>query len=227
MPVKQEFEALSKCDWFEECFGKQPEDAGATVLLRQQAVQCIRLLRKELGLSHDGAVYEVRKFLKLEPLRYCASPIEKQLMAAFLGVDWCPFMTIPPTVCRPGEFWKEGHLIIAPQFEFGGRFLDFLLIGKDDTGDQKWVNVECDGEEYHHTTMDQRDCDRERNKFMPESGIEVIRFRGRDIFKQPAACAHEAATTLINWRQRDQQDRKKLSCPTRDFKIGFNFDPPR
>ena len=94
-------------------------------------------------------------------------------------------------------------------------------------GNQKWLNVECDGEEYHHTTMDQRDYDRERNKFRRESGIEVMRFRGREICKQPAACAHEAATILIDWRQRQPQGNKKLSRPTRDFMIEFDFDPPQ
>jgi len=219
MPVKQVLEALSECDWF----GGSSEDAPTIVLLRQQANQCVRLLRK-LGLSHDGAVYEVRKFLKLEPLRYCTSPIEKLMMAAFLGVDWRPFMTIPPTIRQPRTPWKKGDLIIAPQFKFGDYVLDFLLVGKGDTGDQKWLNVECDGESHHHTTMDQRDYDRERNKFMRESGIEVIRFRGRDIYKQPAACAHEAATILIDWRQRQSRGRKKLSSRTRDFKIEFNFE---
>jgi len=53
----QLFEALSECDWF----GGSSEDAPAIVLLRQQANQCVRLLRK-LGLSQVGAVYEVRKF---------------------------------------------------------------------------------------------------------------------------------------------------------------------
>ena len=226
MPVKQVFEALSECDWFEDCFGLPSEDAGAIVLLRQQAARCVRLLRK-LGLSHDGAVYEVRKFLKLEPLRYCNSPIEKLMMAAFLGVDWRPFMTIPPTIREPKTPWKKGDLIIAPQFKFGDYVLDFLLIGKDETGNQKWLNVECDGEEHHHTTMDQRDYDRERNKFMRESGIEVIRWSGSVICKQPAACAHEAATVLIDWRQRQPRGRKRLSRPTRDCKIEFNFDPPR
>src|SRR5262249_14122322 len=102
--LKQMFEVLSECDWVESCLGEKPEDAGVIVLFRQQAVQCVRLLRK-LGFSHDGAVCEVRKFLKLEPLRCCTSPIEKLMMAAFLGVDWRPFMTIPPSVRLPGTPW--------------------------------------------------------------------------------------------------------------------------
>jgi very-short-patch-repair endonuclease len=154
-------------------------------------------------LSHDGAVYEVRKFLKLEPLRYCDSPIEKLMMAGFLGVDWRPFLTLPPAVYQPGKkSMPNGDLIIAPQFPYGPYILDFLLFGRDDRGNQRLLNVECDGKQHHHTTMDQRDYDRERNKFMRENGIEVIRFSGSDICKQPAACAHEAATILIDWRQR-------------------------
>ena len=192
MPVKQAFDVLSECDWFGECVGEQSENADVILFLRQQAEACVRLLRKELDLSHDGAVYEVRKFLKSEPLRYCTTPIEKLTMAGFLGVDWRPFMTIPPTLHQPKTPWK-GDLIIARQFRFEDYRLDFLLVGRDDNGNQKLLNVECDGQEYHNTTMDQRDYDRERNKFMRASGIEVIRFSGKEICKLAAACAHEAA----------------------------------
>src|SRR5262245_42630726 len=151
MPVKQVFEPLSKCDWFEDCLGEKPEDSDVIVVLRQQAAQCVRLLRKELGLSHDGAIYEVRKFLKLEPLRYCNSPIEKLMMAGFLGVDLRPFLTIPPAVYRPNKkSMPKGDLIIAPQFPYGPYILDFLLFGRDDRGNQKLLNVECDGKEHHN-----------------------------------------------------------------------------
>ena len=181
-------EVLSERDWFEECVGEQSEDADVIRFLRQQAGMCVRLLRKELGLSQEGAIYEVRKFLKLEPLRYCQSPIEKLIMAGFLGVDWRPFMTIPPTAYLPGKkSMPKGDLIIAPQFPYGPYTLDFLLFGRDDRGNQRLLNVECDGKQHHNTTMDQRDYDRERNKFMRDNGIEVIRWSGSDICKQPAA----------------------------------------
>ena len=44
-----------------------------------------------------------------------------------------------------------GDLVIAPQFPFGGRILDLLIIADDgtDTGNKKLLNVECDGAEYH------------------------------------------------------------------------------
>ena len=75
--LKQVFDVLSECDWFEESVGEQSEDADVILFLRQQAGACVRLLCKELGLSQEGAIYEVRKFLKLEPLRYCQSPISR------------------------------------------------------------------------------------------------------------------------------------------------------
>lgn len=120
-------------------------------------------------------------------------------MAALAFADWRPFMSIPPGVlCAGKKKMPKGDLIIAPQFNFGPFRLDFLVIGRVG-GDEKWINVECDGDEHHNGTIDQFESGRERNKFMRESGIEVIRFRGAEIWKQPAACAHEAATILIDW----------------------------
>jgi hypothetical protein len=41
-------------------------------------------------------------------------------------------------------------------------------------------------------------------------GIEVIRFSGSEIWKQPAACAHEALTLLIDWRRKQDQQQSLL-----------------
>ena len=218
MGVKQVFEALLESDFF-----SQPsQDARARVLLREQANQCVRILRA-LGFSREGAIHEVRRVLRLDPLRHCTTPVEQQMMAAFIGVDWRPFLTIPPTVHQPGKksIWL-GDLIIAPQYNFGPYCLDFLIIGKDDLGNQKWLNVECDGEAYHHANMEQKDRDRERNKYMRGCGVEVIRFGGDEIFREAAACAHEASAILIDWRQKQPRGRSGRDCT-----IEFNFDPPQ
>ena len=186
-----------------ELFGAPNPDSRAIVVLRQRADHCAAALRK-LGLSEEGALAEVRKTLALDPLASCESPIEKIMMAALVFEDWYPFLTIPAAILHPGQKSPaKGDLIIAPQFSIGAYRLDFLIMGKDDAGNSKWLNIECDGEEYHNTTMAQYQADRERDKYVRWCGIEVIRFRGSEIWRDPTACAEEAAISLKRWRWKE------------------------
>jgi very-short-patch-repair endonuclease len=199
-----------------ELAGGPSPDSRARVTLRQHAHDCARTLRK-MGLSEDGAICEVRKAIKSNPLAMCDSPIEQMMMASLLFGDWRPFKTIPAVILAPGQrVVPKGDFIVAPQYKMGAYRLDFLIIGKDDFGNQKWVNVECDGEEHHHTSIAQYEADRERDKYMRAWNIDVIRFHGSEIWKEPAACAHEAATVLIDWlrgQQLQQQAFAKLPRP--------------
>ena len=200
MVVKHVFEAALNFD----VFGEPSPDSRAIALMRQRADHCAAALRK-LGLSEEGALSAVGKALKADPLASCESPIEKVMMAALVFEDWYPFLTIPAVVLRPGERgMPRGDLIIAPQFPLGPYRLDFLIMGHDEAGNQKWLNVECDGEEYHHhdITMAQYQADRERDKFVRACGIEVIRFRGTEIWRGANECAEEAALSLKRWRWR-------------------------
>jgi very-short-patch-repair endonuclease len=198
MVVKHVLEAVLDSD----VLGGPYPDSRAIVILRQRADHCAAALRK-LGLSEEGALAEVRKALARDPLAACDSPIEKIMMAALVFEDWYPFLTIPAAVLHPGEKqMPPGDLTIAPQFPLGPYRLDFLIIGCDDAGKQKWLNVECDGEEWHNSTIFQYQADRERDKFVRACGIEVIRFPGSAIWNDAKACAEEATLSLKRWRWR-------------------------
>ena len=108
---------------------------------------------------------------------------------------------VPAAILHPGEkLPAKGDLIIAPQFQLHHCRLDFLIIGRDDYGNQKWVNVECDGAEWHNANMAQYQADRERDKFVRWCGIEVIRFPGSNIWKDAIGCADEVSILLKRWR---------------------------
>jgi len=201
MVLKHVLEAAFDSDFF----GGPSPDTRAILLMRERANHCIRVLTK-LGMSKEGAGGAVRKALKSETLLYCASPIEQCMMAGLIFADYRPLMTIPALVKPPAQKrWPKGDVIIAPQFAFGPYRLDFLVIGKDNFGGQKWIDVECDGEEHHATcSMAKWESDRERDKFIEGAGIEVIRFTGSDIWKQPAACADEAASLIVDWLRTEQ-----------------------
>jgi very-short-patch-repair endonuclease len=175
-------------------------DSLAHVLLCHGAGRCLRVLVNGLGMSEEGALREINRTLRLDPLALCESPIEKAMMAELVFADWRPFATIPAAVHRPGvKKMTQGDLVIAPQFKLGDYRLDFLIIGYNDLGGSKWINVECDGDAYHNTTMAKWEGDRERDKCMRAWNIEVKRFPGRDIVKQPRECGEEVVTILTDW----------------------------
>jgi hypothetical protein len=85
-------------------------------------------------------------------------------------------MSIPVTIRAPrAKTVPRGDLIIASQFNIGVYRRDFLIVGRDGFGNEKWIAVECDGEKYHHETMAQCLSDREQDKYVRDMGIEVIR----------------------------------------------------
>jgi len=124
------------------------------------------------------------------------------MMAGLLFADWYPFLSIPAVVLHPGHMMPKGDLIIAPQFNFGRYRLDFLVMGKDARGNQKWINIECDGEEYHNCSKAQWDADRERDKYLRAANIEVIRHSGAELFNDAKGCAAEVVHELLRWRWR-------------------------
>lgn len=62
--------------------------------------------------------------------------------------------------------------------------------------------VECDGHDYHERTPDQAEHDRSRDRWMTARNLTVMRFTGREIWRNPHKCAAEVTA----WFQgRDEQ----------------------
>ena len=207
MPVKHVLEAL----WDSDLFGGPHSNSRALVILHQQAEACVRTL-VGLKLSEEGAVSAINKTLQSKPFASCESPIEKLMMAGLVFADWYPFLSMPAAMMPRGGRMPEGDLIIAPQFQFGRYRLDFLVIGKDERGGQKWINIECDGDEYHNSTKAQWDADRERDKDLRGANIEVIRFSGSELYNDATGCASEVAIELIRWRWQGWSEREALAA---------------
>jgi len=126
----------------------------------------------------------------------CESPIEAMTLAALVFADWAPFNTIPAQICRPRQPVPKGDVIICPQFNFAHYRLDFLVMGRRLGRQPAWLNVECDGDEFHNTNMDQWNRDQARDVYVMSCGMSVIRLPGKRIFHDPYGCAKDVADNL-------------------------------
>ncbi len=97
-------------------------------------------------------------------------------------------------------FWSAGYFELSkwgrltPQLKVDGYRLDFALTSKS-----FYVAIEIDGKD-HHTTEDDlvADCQRERN--LERRGWFFIRFRGREVYKDPQKCVSDVVGILRRLR---------------------------
>lgn len=80
------------------------------------------------------------------------------------------------------------HIVVqAPVLTFR---VDFLIVAKGWQEERKIV-VECDGHDFHERTKEQAERDRSRDRKMTEAGYTVLRFTGREIYRDPIKCAEQ------------------------------------
>lgn len=121
------------------------------------------------------------------------SPIERLLMATLLSFGWrCATSTdsgIDLYVAHYGvnpqaAFVLNNRSILVPQLDetTGGRSIriDFAFILL-----QEKLAVEVDGHDFHERTKEQAERDRSRDRAMIADGWTVLRFTGREVFRNP------------------------------------------
>ena len=136
------------------------------------------------------------------------SPIETRLLAGFLtlganhnlavrlhiGAAWDSSNS--KIVDGPQGTMTAGNgthfLDIAPQLKILNWNADFVLVFKNSR-----LVVECDGHEFHERTKEQADHDTARARGI-QMHMPVIRFTGRQIYRDQQACADEAVTLLLS-----------------------------
>ena len=111
----------------------------------------------------------------------CESPIEKVMAVA---------LYYSPSWPKPVEIHAQ-HVV-------GNYRADFLV-----TDGTNGIDVECDGKDFHShgITMERYRADRRRDQFFISSGIEVIRFKGSEIWVNPTGCAHEVTQLMCHMEQ--------------------------
>lgn len=101
------------------------------------------------------------------------SPVEALFAVALRGLG---FTVVPAGTAELGE-------AIFYQVPLGAMRVDFL-IGR--------TVVELDGHEWHERTPEQAERDHKRDRQLIAEGYTVLRFSGREVIRDPRACAEEA-----------------------------------
>lgn len=128
-----------------------------------------------------------------ESLIDCESPIE-QLLSLYLANlrisfnDLNPFIEVSQIgnnqkiTCKNGKKYR----------------LDFYFIVKYKNQETKYYGIECDGYEFHQKTKKQVQYDNQRQRDLQNEGIEIIRFSGSEIWKNPIKCAIEVKNIILS-----------------------------
>lgn len=179
--------------------GARSEHARAFGAIEQAVPRCNRIL-SELGLCGAACnkLTSMAAELTSRTFDLCESPIESVMMTELVFADWRPFGTIPAQLHVLGEPCPPGDVLVIPQFPIGFFRLDFLVVCRSETA-QRWVCVECDGDEFHNTSKAKWDSDRARDAWLKAFGIETHRFTGAQIWKDCAAHVHEVVAPMTAW----------------------------
>ena len=149
-------------------------------------------LNEKVQIAYDRLNCENSCILQ-ESLIDCESPIE-QLLSLYLANlkmsfnDWNPFIEVSQIgnnqeiTCKNGKKYR----------------LDFYFIVKYKNQETKYYGIECDGHEFHQKTKEQVEYDNQRQRDLQSEGIEIIRFSGSEIWKQPQKCVEEVKKIILS-----------------------------
>lgn len=138
----------------------------------------------------DESIGEVHR-LVAPFLAGCESQIELNFVGAF---RYFTHLMGFSTVTGGAEKDAPGAVPFAiyTQVKIDKYRVDFIVAYGD-----KQVVVECDGRDFHHSTRQQVDRDRERDAALGGLGYKVIRFPGRQLDSEPYFCAADVMMWLV------------------------------
>lgn len=141
----------------------------------------------------------------------CESEIERVFVAGLMDAatphfDWNENGIFFRSTAYEPDSWfvspglaGDSGLQVWPQAQIGDFRVDFAMHGRQvhwNEKQQQWCNhdvkiiVECDGHDFHERTKEQAERDRSRDRELTLQGFVVVRFTGREIWRDPSGCGY-------------------------------------
>lgn len=133
---------------------------------------------------------------------FCESPIEVAFFVATTLLGQFNYGQIAIIGQHGGEvnasLYPHFEYFIWPQFNWRKYRIDFLFGEYSTREDRLKIAIECDGHDFHERTKEQAERDRSRDREMQTSGLTVLRFTGREIYRDPFACSTQAFEHILS-----------------------------
>jgi very-short-patch-repair endonuclease len=141
----------------------------------------------------------------------CESPIEQAALAPLLSIAMFVNLMAPGSFSvyagEPIEYidnLAEGRACLILQCAVDKYRVDFLLAKRPKGGPRLTVAIECDGHDFHEKTKEQAARDKARDRALLVRGVQVMRFTGSEIWKNPSVIS-DAVIQLITAHQREKK----------------------
>lgn len=92
------------------------------------------------------------------------------------------------------------RLAIQPQRQVGKYRVDVAICEVGDWDGR--LHIELDGHQFHERTKEQAERDRSRDRWFALQGMRLIRFTGREVWRDPEKCVTEAVESYFADRAR-------------------------
>lgn len=149
-------------------------------------------MKDALAKAMIGSPAQTDRMARLQLMcAHCDSEIEKDLATALLDCEALTCEGAPTIITSGGTIDGSGPLVITTQLKLDRFRADFAL-----TMNGLQLVIECDGIEWHDRTPQQFMSERQRERDILILGWPVMRFTGREIMRNPGACADDVAAYL-------------------------------
>lgn len=136
------------------------------------------------------------------------SPIEHILYCALYTVAHLNFIKEAEPLEISGKWFSVG-LGVFPQQKIDHYRVDFLvsfgypILNSDQSPKYKEIIVECDSQEFHERTEEERRYEKKRDRFLQQKGYEVFRYTGADICRNSLCIAKEIISFITGIKEED------------------------
>jgi very-short-patch-repair endonuclease len=133
---------------------------------------------------------------------YMDSPIEQLMYCALYTIARLNWFNMAEPIYIGEKTYLNG-LSIYPQYEIGTYRVDFLVVFNqltyiDEHPRKTEVIVECDSQQFHERTEQERRYEKKRDRFLQTQGYKVFRFTGSEITKNPLSLAVEVISIVTD-----------------------------